>query len=124
LTVETVSDVACKLLREAAVFFLNVGGQNPALAQEMADNAEVYRQVADILEVDPGHRLDPDDGTTSDAALSDVAARMLDDAATLLVSVGAQNPALANRMDDDAGVFRTVAELLRTDPGHRLPLDS
>ena len=53
----TMAQLAAKLLRDAAVFFENVGEQNPPLAEQMTDNAEVYRQVADLLEQDPGHRL-------------------------------------------------------------------
>jgi hypothetical protein len=123
VTPATVSDLSCKLLRDAAAFFVSVGEQNPRLSAEMTGNAEVYRQVADILEVDPGHRLDNEDGTPSGASLSDVAAKMLDDAATFFLNVGVQNPALGGQMDDSAGVFRTVAELLKSDPGHRLPLN-
>ncbi len=123
MTVATISQLSGKLLRDAAAFFLNVGEQNPDLGPEMADNAEVYRQVADLLEVDPQHRLQAEDGSDSGAVTSDLAAKMLDDAATFFRNVGAQNPALTAQMEDNAGVFRSVAELLRTDPDHPLPLD-
>ncbi len=53
----TITHLAAKLLRDAAVFFENVGQQNPTLADQMADNAEVYRQVADLIEADPGMQL-------------------------------------------------------------------
>lgn len=47
------SQLAAKLLRDAAIFFRDVGAQNPKLAQEMSENAAVYDQVADLTERDP-----------------------------------------------------------------------
>jgi len=49
----TYAEMAAKLLRDAAGFFRNVGEQNPPLRDQMNDNAEVYDQVADLLEQDP-----------------------------------------------------------------------
>lgn len=57
----TMVQLAAKLLRDAAVFFENVGLQNPPLAEQMIDNAAVYRQVADMLEADPDGQLSLDD---------------------------------------------------------------
>ena len=45
--------LAITLLRDAAGFFRNVGEQNPSLKTQMFDNADVYDQVADLLEDDP-----------------------------------------------------------------------
>ena len=59
------AQLAAKLLRDAATFFRNVGAQNPALADDMNENAAVYEQVADLTERDPLGELpigdDPDD---------------------------------------------------------------
>jgi len=49
----TVQDVSVKLLQDAAVFFRTIGEQNPELAEQMKGNADVYDQVADLLERDP-----------------------------------------------------------------------
>lgn len=49
----TIAELAVRLLRDAATFFDNVGLQNPALNDQMRDNAEVYRMVADRLAEDP-----------------------------------------------------------------------
>lgn len=46
-------ELAIRLLRDAAGFFRNVGEQNRSLKGEMFDNADVYEQVADLLEQDP-----------------------------------------------------------------------
>ncbi|HSX54676.1 MAG TPA: hypothetical protein VLG14_05195 [Sphingomonas sp.] len=55
------AQLAAKLLRDAATFFRNVGAQNPALADEMNENAAVYEQVADLTEADPLAELPVDD---------------------------------------------------------------
>jgi predicted MarR family transcription regulator len=54
------ADLAAKLLQDAATFFRNVGAQNPALADQMNDNAAVYEQVAELVAADPMGRMDVD----------------------------------------------------------------
>lgn len=44
--------LATSLLRDAAVFFRNVGEQNPAMQARMNDNAYVYERVAELIEQD------------------------------------------------------------------------
>lgn len=51
-------DLAIKLLRDAAGFYRNVGEQNRPIKSEMFDNADVYDQVADLLEDDPAGFLE------------------------------------------------------------------
>lgn len=59
----TYAQLGAKLLRDAAVFFRNVGAQNEPLKEQMNDNAAVYDQVADLLEQNPNGTLDiGDDG--------------------------------------------------------------
>ena len=53
----THAQLAAKLLRDAAIFFRNVGAQNPALADDMNENAAVYEQVAGLTEADPLREL-------------------------------------------------------------------
>jgi hypothetical protein len=57
----TYAQLAGKLLRDAAMFFRNVGEQNPPLKQQMDDNAAVYEQVADLVENDPSGVLEVSD---------------------------------------------------------------
>ncbi len=45
--------LAVILLRDAAGFFRNVGEQNVELKEQMFDNANVYEEVAQLLENDP-----------------------------------------------------------------------
>jgi len=54
----THAELASKLLRDAANFFRNVGEQNPPLKDQMNDNADVYDQVAQLVETDPSGELD------------------------------------------------------------------
>jgi hypothetical protein len=54
----TNAQLAAKLLRDAATFFRNVGEQNAPLKEQMNDNAAVYDQVAELLEVNPLGTLD------------------------------------------------------------------
>ena len=50
--------LAITLLRDAAGFFRNVGEQNSSLKTQMFDNADVYDQVADLLEDDPAGSIE------------------------------------------------------------------
>jgi hypothetical protein len=58
----TYAQLAAKLLRDAAIFFRNVGAQNEPLRGQMNDNAKVYDQVADLLEQNPLGVLDLGEG--------------------------------------------------------------
>lgn len=53
----TYAELAARLLRDAAVFFRTVGEQNPALKVQMTENAEVFEQVAGLVEQDPTGEL-------------------------------------------------------------------
>lgn len=57
----THAELAAKLLRDAAGFFRNVGEQNPPLKDQMLDNADVYDQVANLVESDPAGVLEMQD---------------------------------------------------------------
>jgi hypothetical protein len=58
----THADLAARLLRDAAKFFRSLGENNPELKADMEDNADVFEQVADLVESDPYGELDPDEG--------------------------------------------------------------
>jgi hypothetical protein len=47
------SELAAKLLRDAAAFFQTIAEQNPPLKEQMDENADVFKQVADLVEKDP-----------------------------------------------------------------------
>ena len=48
------AQVAAKLLRNAAKFFRDVGGQNPQIKEQMENNARTYDTVANLVETNPG----------------------------------------------------------------------
>ena len=47
------AEVAAKLLRDAAGFFVSVGKQNPDITAEMEINAKTFRGIAALVESDP-----------------------------------------------------------------------
>lgn len=49
----TIADVGADMLRAAANFFRAVAEDSPALAEQMAENATAYDNVADMLQQDP-----------------------------------------------------------------------
>lgn len=112
-----------QLLRDAAQFFLAVGQQNPELRAQMAENADVYRLVADRLDENPDDVLSvaDEDGAASVVA---VAIRLLRDAAVFFRNVGAQNPEFADRMAENADVYDVLSDLIESDPAACLPADA
>ncbi len=54
----THAQLSAKLLRDAAVFFRTIGEQNPPLKIQMDENANVFEQVADLVEQDPTGVID------------------------------------------------------------------
>jgi len=52
------SQLAAKLLRDAAAFFKTIAEQNPPLKEQMAENADVFEQVADLVENDPNGEIE------------------------------------------------------------------
>jgi ABC-type transporter Mla subunit MlaD len=54
----THAQIAARLLRDAATFFRNVAAQNEALRATLNDNADVYDQVAKLVEAEPLAQLD------------------------------------------------------------------
>ena len=49
----THAEIAARLLRDAASFFETVGSQNPSLQEAMTENAQVFMEIADLVEQDP-----------------------------------------------------------------------
>ncbi len=52
------SELAAKLLRDAATFFKTIAEQNPPLKEQMDENADVFEQVADLVETDPNGQIE------------------------------------------------------------------
>lgn len=58
----THAQLAARLLRDAAVFFRTIGDQNPSLKPQMDENANVFEQVANLVENDPTGAIGDDGG--------------------------------------------------------------
>lgn len=54
----TIADVGADMLRAAANFFRAVGEENPALVDQMAQNAAAYENVATMLQDDPSREIE------------------------------------------------------------------
>ena len=48
-----VNELSAKMLREAASFFLKISQDNPAAQTDMANNADTYYKMAELIEKDP-----------------------------------------------------------------------
>jgi intracellular multiplication protein IcmJ len=55
---QTVAAVGARLLEDSATFFDSVGAQNAPLAEQMSENARVFRELAALLRADPLGALD------------------------------------------------------------------
>jgi hypothetical protein len=53
----THAQIAANLLRNAATFFRDIGGQNENLRAQMEVNARTYDAVADMVEKDPNAEM-------------------------------------------------------------------
>ena len=51
------AQLAAQLLRDAATFFRALSEQNDALKDQMTENADVFEQVAALVEKDPNGEL-------------------------------------------------------------------
>ena len=56
----THAQLSAKLLRDAAAFFRTIGEQNQPLKIQMDENANVFEQVADLVEQDPASVITQD----------------------------------------------------------------
>ena len=87
---------SAKMLREAAGFFLKISQDNPAAQADMANNADTYYKMAELIEKDP-------QGATEHLTHAEMAARLLGDAAIFFRSVGETNPPIAEQNEPQCG---------------------
>jgi hypothetical protein len=52
------AELAGRLLRDAAQFFRTLGEQNEPLKEQMMQNADVFEQVANLVEQDPTGKIE------------------------------------------------------------------
>ena len=120
----TVRVLASQLLRHAAEFFDFVADQNPDLSDMMTANQEGYRMMADRLDRDDMDGLIVSGIEGPQPTLTDLAARLLADAADFFENVGEGNADHAEQMTSNAEVFRLISNMLIEDPDARLPADA
>lgn len=103
------AELASRLLVDAASFFRTLAEQNEPLKQQMTENADVFEQMAGLLNDNPNGELD---GTS----YGEMTARLLKDAANFFRSLAEQNEPLKEQMEENAGVFDQIADLVAKDP--------
>lgn len=109
------AQLAARLLRDAAQFFKTIGEQNPQLKTQMDENANVFDQVAALVEQDPNGVIE-EQGQPPSPNHAQLAGRLLVDASQFFRTIGEQNPQLQPQMDENANVFEQVATLVEQNP--------
>lgn len=105
----THTELATKLLGDAAEFFLTLGEQNPPLMEQMQENATVFEQMAEILTGDPR-------GTMAGTPNAELAGKLLKDASIFFLTLASQNESIKQQMTENAAVFEQIGNLVTDDP--------
>ncbi len=105
----THSELAGKLLKDAATFFRTLASQNDGLKQQMTDNASVFEQMGDLIVNDPN-------GVLEGTAHGELAGRLLRDAAAFFRTLAEQNEPIKEQMHENANVYEQLGNLVQTDP--------
>lgn len=105
----THAELASKLLVDAATFFRTLAEQNEELKEQMSENATVFEQMADLIVNEPQGRLE-------DTSHSELAGRLLVDAAGFFRSLAEQNPPIKEQMEENANVYEQMGKLVADDP--------
>ena len=108
------SDLAADLLVEAADFFVRISEGKPEMFAQMEQNAGTFKQMAELIRHQP-------DGAVEELTHAEMAARLLDDAATFFDSIASTNPPIAEQMQQNSAVFRQIAGQLRVNPSEAVP---
>jgi len=106
---DTYAQISANLLNEAAGFLIKLGDQNEATKPQMNENAAVFGKVAELIGTQP-------EGKVDDMPHSEMAARLLGDAATFFRSIADGNPPIADQMNHNASVYDDLAVLVRENP--------
>jgi hypothetical protein len=105
----THAELASKLLADAATFFRTLAEQNEELRVQMSENAIVFDQMADLIVNEPQGRLE-------DTSHSELAGRLLVDAAGFFRSLAEQNEPIKEQMEENANVYEQLGKLVAEDP--------
>lgn len=105
----THAELSAKLLTDAAGFFRNLGDNNAALKKQMHENADVFEQMAQLMNLKPEGKID-------DKTHGYLAGRLLQDAAVFFRSIADQNEPIREQMMQNAEAYEQVALLVSDDP--------
>ncbi len=105
----THAELSSKLLVDAATFFRTLADQNESLEEQMTDNATVFDQLAEVLLQDP-------EGVLDGTEVSELASRLLKDAAGFFRTLAEQNEPIRDQMFQNADVYEQIGDLVKSDP--------
>ncbi len=109
LLMPTHSELAGKLLADAATFFRTLASQNDSLKDQMTENATVFDQMSNLIINDPNGALE---GTPN----AELTGRLLKDAAGFFRTLGEQNETIRDQMDENANVYDQIGGLVAEAP--------
>ena len=105
----THTELATKLLNDAAEFFKTLGEQNPPLKDQMEENGTVFKQMSGLLAQEPTGALN---GTPH----AELAGKLLQDASTFFITLANQNEPIKEQMLENANVYKQIGQLVEKDP--------
>ena len=105
----THAELSAKLLGDAATFFRTLAQHNEPLRKQMTENASVFEQMADFLINDP-------EGVLDGAQVSELAGRLLKDAAMFFRTLAEQNDPIREQMSENANVYDQMGDLVIANP--------
>ncbi len=105
----THSELAGRLLVDAATFFRTLAEQNDSLEEQMTENATVFEQMSSLITQDPHGELQ---GTTH----AELTGRLLKDAAGFFRTLAEQNEPIREQMAENATVYEQIGDLVSEDP--------
>lgn len=105
----TYAEVSAKLLVDSAAFFRTLAEQNEPLKQQMTENADVFEQMAVLLNQAPEGELDG-------SPHKDLASQLLKDSANFFRTLAEQNEPLKEQMEENAEIFDEIAVRLAENP--------
>ncbi|MGH1374795.1 MAG: hypothetical protein ACRBCK_00485 [Alphaproteobacteria bacterium] len=105
----THSELAGKLLVDAATFFRTLATQNADLTEQMTENATVFEQMGALIVQDP-------QGTLEGTSHAELSGRLLKDAAGFFRTLADQNEPIRDQMEENANVYDQIGDLVTEDP--------
>ncbi len=105
----THAELSGKLLVDAAGFFKNLAEQNEDIKDEMNENAGVFEQMAGLIAQQP-------QGEANGTKHSELAGRLLKDAASFFRTLAEQNEPIKEQMNENANVYDQIGDLVMQDP--------